>query len=427
MTEIMLEHAPKDWPVKRLGQLFRERKEKVNDRDFPPLSVTKLGILPQLESAAKSDDSDNRKGVRAGDFVINSRSDRKGSGGLSELDGSVSLINIVLEPRDLIYPRFAHHLLRSPAFQEEFYRWGHGIVADLWTTRYTEMKNILLAIPDRETQKAVADFLDFEIARIDQLIEKRSRFASLVLERRDAIISKTVVGTEAVDGGWLTNLSDDWRAERAKFHFRESQDRSNTGEEELLTVSHITGVTKRSDKDVNMFLAETNEGYKLVAPNDLIINTMWAWMGAMGVSWEHGLISPSYGVYRPISDQLRPEFVDMMVRAKPFVAEATRRSKGIHSSRLRLYPDAFLDMLLPIPPIAVQDDLLSKIAERAEKEDDLLRKNTQAEKLLREFRAALITAAVTGQIDVTAWGKQGQTDRRLDHIEEEMAVREARA
>lgn len=282
-------------------------------------------------------------------------------------------------------------------------------------------------IPDHLTQKAIADFLDFETARIDQLIEKRSRFASLVLERRDAIISKTVVGTEAVDGGWLTNLSDDWRAERAKFHFRESQDRSHTGEEELLTVSHITGVTKRSDKDVNMFLAETNEGYKLVAPNDLIINTMWAWMGAMGVSWEHGLISPSYGVYRPISDQLRPEFVDMMVRAKPFVAEATRRSKGIHSSRLRLYPDAFLDMLLPIPPIAVQDDLLSKIAERAEKEDDLLRKNTQAEKLLCEFRAALITAAVTGQIDVATWGKQGQTDRRLDQIEAEMSVREVRA
>lgn len=153
MTEIMLEHAPHDWPLKRLGQLFRERKEKVSDRDFQPLSVTKNGIVPQLETAAKTDDRDNRKGVRVGDFVINSRSDRKGSAGLSALDGSVSLINIVLEPRN-IHPRFAHHLLRSSAFQEEFYRWGHGIVADLWTTRYSEMKNIRLAIPDHEIQKS---------------------------------------------------------------------------------------------------------------------------------------------------------------------------------------------------------------------------------------------------------------------------------
>lgn len=172
---IMTDDAPNNWQIKRLGQLFRERKEKVNDRDFAPLSVTKNGILPQLNTAAKTDDGDNRKGVYAGDFVINSRSDRKGSGGLSGLKGSVSLINIVLTPRG-IHPRFAHHLLRSPAFQEEFYRWGHGIVADLWTTRYTEMKNIILAIPDRKTQEMIADFLDHEMARIDLLIEKRSIF-----------------------------------------------------------------------------------------------------------------------------------------------------------------------------------------------------------------------------------------------------------
>jgi type I restriction enzyme S subunit len=141
VTDIMVAHAPDDWPIKRLGELFRERKEKVSDKEFAALSVTKSGIVPQLETAAKTDDGNNRKGVRAGDFVINSRSDRKGSGGLSELDGSVSLINIVLEPLRIL-PRFAHHLLRSPAFQEEFYRWGRGIVADLWTTRFTEMKNI---------------------------------------------------------------------------------------------------------------------------------------------------------------------------------------------------------------------------------------------------------------------------------------------
>ncbi len=121
MTDIMTLASPPDWKLYRLGQLFRERKEKGTDRDFPPLSVTMAGIVPQLATAAKSDDGDNRKIVRVGDYVINSRSDRKGSSGISVHEGSVSLISIVLEPRN-IDSRFANHLLRSPAFQEEFYR-----------------------------------------------------------------------------------------------------------------------------------------------------------------------------------------------------------------------------------------------------------------------------------------------------------------
>ncbi|MGR3197658.1 MAG: hypothetical protein ACU0DM_02835, partial [Paracoccus sp. (in: a-proteobacteria)] len=127
--DIMTRTQPIGWRLYRLGQLFEERKEKVSDKDFPPLSVTMQGIVPQLETAAKTDDGDNRKLVRTSDYVINSRSDRKGSGGISDYDGSVSLISIVLKPTKAIHPRFAHHLLRSPAFQEEFYRWGHGIVA----------------------------------------------------------------------------------------------------------------------------------------------------------------------------------------------------------------------------------------------------------------------------------------------------------
>lgn len=332
--------------------------------------------------------------------------------------------------RGIMSPAYIRFQPSTPQTFSRYYYWffygaylnnifngmGGGVRQNLTPSDLLEFP---IPLPDRETQKAIADFLDRETARIDRLIEKRSRFAELLLERRLAMISKAITGT--MDNvPWLQTLPDGWKTERAKVHFRESQKRSTTGEEELLTVSHITGVTKRSEKDVYMFMAESNEGYKLVSPGDLIINTMWAWMGAMGVSSEHGLISPSYGVYTPISEALRPAFVDLMVRSKPFVAEATRRSKGIHSSRLRLYPDAFLDMRLPIPPLRTQDKLLAEVSSRTQREDELLSKNAHAESLLREFRSSLITAAVTGQIDVTTWGKQGQTDRRLDQIEEAM-------
>ncbi len=117
-----LGEVPEHWDVKRLGHYFDERRQKVSDKDFPPLSVTKNGILPQLDTAAKTDDGDNRKKVCADDFVINSRSDRKGSSGLATQDGSVSLINTVLTPYNEIYGWFAHYLFRSILFQEEYYK-----------------------------------------------------------------------------------------------------------------------------------------------------------------------------------------------------------------------------------------------------------------------------------------------------------------
>jgi len=120
---LWLGEVPEHWELKRLGHFFDERRQKVSDTEFAPLSVTKHGIVPRLETAAKTQDGDNRKKVLAGDFVINSRSDRKGSSGLSFLDGSVSLICTVLIPTGLHGP-FIHHLFRSTMFQEEYYRWG---------------------------------------------------------------------------------------------------------------------------------------------------------------------------------------------------------------------------------------------------------------------------------------------------------------
>ena len=134
-----LKEIPEKWEIKELGSIFDERREKVNDSDYQPLSVTKNGIFLQLENVAKTNNGNNRKKVLKNDFVINSRSDRKGSSGLSNYDGSVSLINTVLRIRKG-NKKFWNYLLKSIPFQEEFYRNGKGIVADLWSTNYQAMK-----------------------------------------------------------------------------------------------------------------------------------------------------------------------------------------------------------------------------------------------------------------------------------------------
>ena len=131
-----------NWNISKIDKLYVPRNTKVSDFDYQPLSVTMQGIVPQLESAAKTNAHDSRKLVMKGDFAINSRSDRRGSCGISEYTGSVSLINTVLKPKENMNARYYNWLFHTSMFSDEFYRWGHGIVDDLWSTGWQEMKKI---------------------------------------------------------------------------------------------------------------------------------------------------------------------------------------------------------------------------------------------------------------------------------------------
>lgn len=186
--------VPKHWSIERIGTAFEERREIVNDTDYSPLSVTMKGIVSQLDSAAKTDHNDNRKRVVINDFVINSRSDRRGSSGVSELNGSVSVINIVLAPRKNFFGKYLHHLFRSYRFIEEFYRVGRGIVDDLWTTRYSVMKAIDFAYPDLKEQQAIADYLDTKTAHIDRIVETINTQIDKLKELRKTLINDVVTG-----------------------------------------------------------------------------------------------------------------------------------------------------------------------------------------------------------------------------------------
>ncbi len=184
---------PAHWRVEKINAHFRERKVKVSDKEYPALSVAKIGVVPQLEDAVKTDNGDNRKLVKQGDFVVNSRSDRKGSCGVSPQDGSVSLINIVLEIIDL-NKNYVHILFRSNNYIEEFYRNGRGIVADLWTTRYSEMRNIMIPIPPIEEQQAIVDYINSKTAKIDGLIADLSAQIEKLKEYKQRLIADAVTG-----------------------------------------------------------------------------------------------------------------------------------------------------------------------------------------------------------------------------------------
>lgn len=212
---------PKDWELSKISSIYELRTQKVSDKDYPPLSVTMNGIVPQLDSAAKTNAHDDRKLVKKGDFAINSRSDRRGSCGVSEYDGSVSLINTVMKPRDEMNPDYYNWLFHTIQFADEFYKWGHGIVDDLWTTNWQDMKYIDIPVPTLDEQKVIADYLNKAIPEIDALHTDIEKQIETLEEYKKSIITEAVTkgldpDVEMKDSGieLIGQIPNEWKISR---------------------------------------------------------------------------------------------------------------------------------------------------------------------------------------------------------------------
>ncbi len=304
-----------------------------------------------------------------------------------------------LRPRADVEPRFVAWWARAMYASGEFARFATG--ASIYHLGAERVRAVRAWIPTIEEQRRIAAFLDAETERIDQLIATKTRMIELLEERtvseREATVTR---GSASSPIPSLPLVPEHWRVLRNKVFTSEITDLSVDGTEELLTVSHITGVTPRAEKNVYMTEAESHIGYKRVQPGDLVINTMWAWMGAAGVSAHAGIVSPAYGVYRFDRSVMLPAFYDVLVRSPGYVKEMTRYSRGVWTSRLRLYPEEFLGLFAPVPPLDEQGRLAESFHDRrrqAEGVSSLLREQIE---LLRERRGSLITAAVSGEMEV---------------------------
>jgi type I restriction enzyme, S subunit len=198
-----------------------------------------------------------------------------------------------------------------------------------------DMWSINVSLPALDEQRRIADFLDAETARIDALMSDKDRLLAVLDERSMALVSRfclrglrSEVSMRDSSIGPLGTIPRHWEVVRNKNLFVEVVELSTSGEEELLTVSHITGVTPRSEKNVYMFRADSLVGYKKCQVGDLVVNTLWAWMGALGISKNDGIVSPAYGVYRLTSGSAVADYLDFLYRTREYVCEMTRYSKG---------------------------------------------------------------------------------------------------
>lgn len=199
---------------------------------------------------------------------------------------------------------------------------------------------------------------------------------------------------------WIDRLPSEWDVLRAKCLFKQIDARSETGEEELLSVSERQGVTPRKNVNVTMFKAESYKGYKLCWPGDLVINSLWAWMQGLGFSKHHGIISTAYGVYRiKNSYKVQYKYFDYLFRSAAYLWELRVRSKGIWRSRYQLTDDAFLTMPVIIPTEDEQKQIVKYLDSKSTQIAKFIRNKRRLIQLLKEQKQAIINQAVTRGLD----------------------------
>ena len=205
---------------------------------------------------------------------------------------------------------------------------------------------------------------------------------------------------------WLGEFPAHWRLLRIKNLFQEMDSRSKTGSEELLSVSHYTGVTLKREslenEDDHLTNAESLVGYKLVQQGDLVINIMLAWNGSLGISPYNGITSPAYCVYRIKGDN-NPEYFGYLFTTNLFKAEFRRHSTGIIDSRLRLYSDKFFSIFTVVPPKAEQDEIVQYIKAQEEKINLFIQKKQRFIELLKEQRLSIVNNYVTSETKNWIW------------------------
>ena len=303
-----------------------------------------------------------------------------------------------------IYPLFLKYYV-SNNLKREVEQSSVGSVIQF--IKLGDLQNFNIAFPEYKEQEKITEYLEMKCQKIDHIIEKTKSSIVEYKKFKQSIITQAVTKgivperlMKECDINWIGKIPQDWKVQRGKNLFIEINERSTTGEEELLTVSHITGVTPRKNKNVNMFMSESLVDYKICHEGDIAANTMWMWQGAIGVSKYYGVISPSYNTYRQKSDTYDADYLEYLLRIPQLVATYTAHSTGITASRLRLYPQGFFSILFPVPPRKEQQEIAVYLNKKIPQIDQLIIKKEKFVDELKSYKRSLIYEYVTGKKEV---------------------------
>lgn len=421
-------------PEKRARFLFRVRNEKARADDEQLAATQSHGVLSQKrfmqitgnKVVAALAGTDNFTHVDQDDFVISLRTFEGGIERATE-PGCISPAYTVLAPSKEVEPTFFQYLLKSQVFISHLQTTVTGI-RDGKSVKFENFANIVLPLPDLATQRQIADFLDRETARIDLLVEKKQRLAALLGERlahlvRNLITRGTTDNPELVqtDLYWCPSLPKNWQV-RKGFHIGRlvgSTSGEETDENAEATVPYIK-VADLNACDGERLLS-TKAMFRPQSafrpqPKDFLV---FPKRGA-AIFTNKVAIAPADSAIDPnlmgwvIFDGYEPEYFMWVLKTRT-LDNLADVSTVPQINNKHVYPEHF-----PVPPTEEQKEIVEEIRRVRSLSSVITERNQASIDRLKEYRSALITAAVTGQIDVATYAKSGTPDRRLDAIQEEL-------
>jgi type I restriction enzyme S subunit len=415
---------PKDWELSKIGSAYSERNTKVSDTDYKALSVTMNGIVPQLETAAKTDNGDNRKLIRINDFVINSRSDRRGSCGISPYDGSCSLINTVLIPRENMNNAYYGFLFKTSQFADEFYKWGHGIVDDLWSTKWSEMKNIYIPEPSLDNQQRIASFLDSKCAKIDEYLSRQQQVIEKLKEYKQSVITEAVTkgldpDVPMKDSGveWIGEIPERWSVVKLSNIFKflggyafKSDDYTEESNFQVIRIGNVKNDCLLLDSSPVFVSEETADSAKFVELKEgYILFTMTGTKGKRDYFYTLLLNNADFRDKRLFLNQrvgclIAKENIfagyynyllkDLKILDSIFIYETGTANQG------NLGSETIRRTKLQLPPISEQRQIASYLDTKCAAIDAAIKRKQELIDKMTEYKKSLIYEAVTGKMEV---------------------------
>ena len=399
---------PSSWDIIDLGQVYEERNIKTKESGYNPLSVTMNGIVPQLSSAVKAAETSDRKLVLAGDYVINSRSDRKGACGVAPFDGTCSVINIVITPRKKETAAYYNYALLTSFFSEEFYRWGHGIASDLWTTRWSEMRKIKLPNPPDGVKQLIVKQIEEKSSAVNALEKKTKDVIAFYRQLKSSYIEELLTKGTLPCNNWRDSgerafglIPAHWKMIKIKRVFTIRKDIAGKTGLPVLSITQKGIVPKDISKNEGQTAADYSN-YQLVHVDDYAMNHMDLRTGWVDLSQYEGVTSPDYRVFYISEDKKYNKRFYMYVMQYCYLKEAFySAAQGINENgRYRLKTDTFLHYEIILPPFEEQQAIADALDKRIGAIDSIIEKKELLLSKLKAYKKSVYYDYVTGKKEV---------------------------
>ena len=269
--------------------------------------------------------------------------------------------------------------------------------------------NMFLPVPSLSKQFQIATYLDAHGAAFDFLISKVRSSIEEYKKLKQAVITQAVTKgvrgeREMKDSGveWIGEIPVEWSVQRIKTIFSIRNERNFLPLEQVNLISLYTdkGVIQHCDIEKTTGNKASNaDGYKKVCPNDMIVNIILCWMGAIGRSDYAGVTSPAYDVYVP-SPEIECRFYHYYFRTLGFSGDCYKNGRGIMAMRWRTYSDQFRSIKVVVPPLEEQKEIVGYLDAKCAEIDGLIAKKEQLVKELECYKKSLIYEVVTGKREV---------------------------